>query len=133
MLFVLGLLIAKRVNHNIRLAAVQLITTFVVIGLGFLLLTTAVAIALIKIDCGMIGQTATLQAIDGLPPLSNSWIMKMHFRFTPTRASWLNQIEIWFSILAEQSLTGASFTSVALRARIDDFIPHGPGLIALKG
>jgi hypothetical protein len=43
--------------------------------------------------------------------------------FTPTRASWLNQIEIWFSILADQSLAGASFDSVAqLRAHIDAFI-----------
>lgn len=37
----------------------------------------------------------------------------MQFHFTPTRASWLNQVETWFSILQSQSLTGASF--VALR------------------
>ena len=35
-----------------------------------------------------------------------------HFHFTPTRSSWLNQVEIWFSILQGQSLTGASFTAV---------------------
>ena len=47
----------------------------------------------------------------------------VQFHFTPTRASWLNQIEIWFSILAGRSLAGASFTSVAqLRAHIDSFI-----------
>ena len=47
----------------------------------------------------------------------------VHFHFTPTRASWLNQVEIWFSILAGKSLRGASFTSVAqLRQHIDDFI-----------
>jgi transposase len=47
----------------------------------------------------------------------------VHFHFTPTRASWLNQIEVWFSILAGKSLRGASFTSVAqLRQHIDDFI-----------
>jgi transposase len=45
------------------------------------------------------------------------------FHFTPTRASWLNQVENWFSILQGQSLTDASFTSVAqLRKHIDDFI-----------
>jgi hypothetical protein len=32
--------------------------------------------------------------------------------FTPTRASWLNQVEIWFSILQGKSLHGASFASV---------------------
>ena len=37
----------------------------------------------------------------------------MTFHYTPTRASWLNQVEGgWFSILQGQSLTGASFTSV---------------------
>lgn len=47
----------------------------------------------------------------------------VHFHFTPTSASWLNQVEIWFSILAGKSLRGASFTSVdQLRQHIDDFI-----------
>ena len=47
----------------------------------------------------------------------------MTFHYTPTRASWLNQVEGWFSILQGQSLTGASFTSVAqLREHIDAFI-----------
>ena len=47
----------------------------------------------------------------------------MTFHYTPTRASWLNQVEAWFSILQGQSLTGASFTSVEqLRAHIDAFI-----------
>src|SRR5574337_42017 len=54
------------------------------------------------------------------------WLQKhpeVRFHFTPTRASWLNQVEIWFSILQAKSLTGASFTSVQqLRAHIDAFI-----------
>jgi transposase len=36
------------------------------------------------------------------------------FHFTPTGASWLNQVEVWFSILQGQSLSGASFTSLRL-------------------
>jgi transposase len=48
---------------------------------------------------------------------------RVHFHFTPTSASWLNQVEIWFSILAGQSLSGASFNSVAeLRAHINAFV-----------
>ncbi len=48
------------------------------------------------------------------------------FHFTPTRASWLNQVEGWFSILQGQSLTGASFTSVEqLKAHMDAFIETG--------
>ena len=42
-----------------------------------------------------------------------------------THASWLNQIEIWFSILAKKSLDGASFSSVEeLVAHIDAFIQN---------
>jgi len=45
------------------------------------------------------------------------------FHYTPTRASWLNQVECWFSILQGQSLTGASFTSAQqLREHIDAFV-----------
>jgi transposase len=48
---------------------------------------------------------------------------EVHFHFTPTHASWLNQIEIWFSILSDQALRGASFRSVTeLTRAIDAFI-----------
>jgi transposase len=54
------------------------------------------------------------------------WLKKhpnVHFHFTPTRSSWLNQVETWFSILQGRSLAGASFTSVEqLQAHIDAFI-----------
>jgi transposase len=54
------------------------------------------------------------------------WLKKhpnVQFHFTPTRASWLNQVEIWFSILQGQSLSGASFTAVKeLQEHIDAFI-----------
>ena len=59
-------------------------------------------------------------------PKRDQWLARhrnVHFHFTPTHASWLNQVEIWFSILARSTLDGASFTSVAkLRAAIDAFI-----------
>src|SRR5246127_1668158 len=45
------------------------------------------------------------------------------FHFTPTSASWLNQVEVWFSILQGQSLSGASFTSLKqLQEHIDAYI-----------
>src|SRR6266508_4880891 len=54
------------------------------------------------------------------------WIKKhpkVRFHFTPTRSSWLNQVETWFSILQGQSLNGASFTAVEqLQQHIDAFI-----------
>lgn len=47
----------------------------------------------------------------------------VHFHFTPTSASWLNQVEIWFGILSRKALRGASFKSIeSLRAAIDAFI-----------
>ena len=48
---------------------------------------------------------------------------KVRFHFIPTRSSWLNQIETWFSILQGQSLSGASFTAIEqLQQHIDAFI-----------
>jgi transposase len=45
------------------------------------------------------------------------------FHFTPTSASWLNQIEIWFGILSRKTLKGASFTSAEeLKSAIEAFI-----------
>lgn len=36
----------------------------------------------------------------------------VHFHFTPTHASWLNQVELWFSILSRQLLSKQDFESV---------------------
>ncbi len=46
---------------------------------------------------------------------NDAWLeahLKVTFHFTPTSASWLNQVEIWFSILQKKSLSKASFSSV---------------------
>jgi transposase len=46
----------------------------------------------------------------------------VHFHFTPTSASWINQVEIWFGILSRKALKNASFTSVEdLSRAIEDF------------
>lgn len=36
---------------------------------------------------------------------------RVHFHFTPTHASWLNQVELWFSILSRQLLSKRNFKS----------------------
>jgi transposase len=47
----------------------------------------------------------------------------VHLHYTPTHASWLNQSEIWFSILSGKPLKGASFGGVPeLIAHINSFI-----------
>jgi transposase len=59
-------------------------------------------------------------------PKRDRWLARhpnVRFHFTPTHASWLNQVECWFSILVSQSLQGASFTHVdQLRRHIDAFV-----------
>lgn len=50
------------------------------------------------------------------------------FHFTPTSASWLNQVEIWFGIFTRKALRGASFTNITqLREAIEAYIEaYGP-------
>jgi transposase len=59
-------------------------------------------------------------------PKNDRWLKRhpnVHFHFTPTKASWLNQIEIWFSILTAKALSGTSFNSrKELMAHINAFI-----------
>ena len=61
-------------------------------------------------------------------PKRDRWLARhpsAHFHFTPTYASWLNQVEVWFSILARAALKGASFTSpTQTREAIDAFVQH---------
>jgi transposase len=58
---------------------------------------------------------------------NDDWLAKyngrVRFHFTPTSASWLNQIEIWFGLLTRKALRGASFNSKeSLRSAIEAFI-----------
>jgi len=59
-------------------------------------------------------------------PKHDRWLAKhpmVHFHYTPTHASWINQVECWFSILWRQALRGLSATSPRqLRQAIDDFV-----------
>ncbi|HEX3718195.1 MAG TPA: IS630 family transposase, partial [Verrucomicrobiae bacterium] len=56
----------------------------------------------------------------------DAWLAQhpnVHFHFTPTSASWLNQVEIWFGILSRKALRGLSTTSTAEpRQAIEAFI-----------
>ena len=47
------------------------------------------------------------------------------FHYTPKHSSWMNQIEIWLSILVRKLLRRGSFTSVAdLEAKVLAFIDY---------
>ncbi|MGH2456546.1 MAG: IS630 family transposase [Candidatus Limnocylindria bacterium] len=70
-------------------------------------------------------------------PKHDRWLARhrtVHFHFTPTHASWLNQVEVWFSILARRALAGASFVSPAqVRAAIDRFVAaYNPNAIPFE-
>ena len=54
------------------------------------------------------------------PPLAAGMIY-----YTPKHCSWMNQIEIWLSILVRKLLKRGSFTSVAdLRTKVLAFIEY---------
>jgi len=59
-------------------------------------------------------------------PEVQEWLAKhprVHFHFTPTSASWINQVEGWFGILAKQSLFITDFRSKkALRDHLCAFL-----------
>lgn len=50
---------------------------------------------------------------------------RWHVHYTPTYASWLNQVEIWFNIITQRAIRRGTFSSVKeLIARIEDYIKH---------
>ena len=59
-------------------------------------------------------------------PKRDLWLARhpqVHFHFTPTHASWLNQVEVWVSVLTRAALQGASFTSPEqVRTAIEGFV-----------
>lgn len=61
-------------------------------------------------------------------PAVSRWLRRhprVHFHFTPTSASWMNQVETWFGILSKQAVRRGSFEDVrALVAAIERYIRH---------
>jgi putative transposase len=50
---------------------------------------------------------------------------RFHVHYTPTYASWLNQVEIWFNIITQRAIRRGTFTSVRdLVAKIEHFVTH---------
>jgi hypothetical protein len=56
---------------------------------------------------------------------------RIRFVYTPRHCSWLNQVEIWFSILARRLLKRASFVSTEdLKSRVLQFIAYFNSVLA---
>jgi hypothetical protein len=50
---------------------------------------------------------------------------RFHLHFTPTSASWLNQVERFFGLITQQRIRRGVFTSVAeLETAIHDYLEH---------
>ncbi len=98
-------------------------------------LNTHKSVGLVKLvasECGIAeemlgikGKRGILESMASREAFLREQSHRIRFVFTPKHTSWLNQIEIWFSILVKKLLKRSSFKSVAeLRERIKDFIEY---------
>ena len=79
----------------------------------------------IETDLGIKGEEGILQTMATRAEFLQSSSHRIRFVYTPKHTSWLNQVELWFSILVRRLLKRGNFTSTEdLKQQILSFIRY---------